>query len=357
MATAAEYWYVRLPDGRTMRARNADILRSYLRAGRIPADSRVRRSGDNAWHALGAVDEFADALGAEPAGDVDGAVGGGEMRAVGIRGLADELFNALDSSLERAKLAIAAGAGLALALGVIGIDLALALPPGWSSIGAFAGVAVFLLAAVSLATTLLTQITVIEVDRHRPAQGAEIWAGFARQWLRVLIAQGVVAGLVVAVMWFLRAAAPWIVTHDLGDLNPTRDVLLSVLAALRLVFEVICWPILGLAVLLLVPVLVIEEYSILRSLREWLGMVRRHLGRIYLYEALAFMLATTLALPLLLLVGGAAYATGEFFGQVERYTVLVLAGLALTPFIAYLIVANVFIYLNLRYEFFSARDR
>ena len=36
----------------------------------------------------------------------------------------------------------------------------------------------------------------------------------------------------------------------------------------------------------------------------------------------------------------------------------VLTGLALTPLIAYLIVANVFIYLNLRYEFFySARER
>ena len=35
---------------------------------------------------------------------------------------------------------------------------------------------------------------------------------------------------------------------------------------------------------------------------------------------------------------------------------MVLGGIALTPLIAYLLVANVFIYLNLRYEFFhSAR--
>ena len=81
-------------------------------------------------------------------------------------------------------------------------------------------------------------------------------------------------------------------------------------------------------------------------------MLRRHLGRIYLCEAMALTLAAVLALPMLLLVAIAAYSVGDSLGPVERITLQVLGGVALTPMIAYLIVANVFIYLNIRYEFF-----
>jgi hypothetical protein len=46
--------------------------------------------------------------------------------------------------------------------------------------------------------------------------------------------------------------------------------------------------------------------------------------------------------------------TGDTASLPERIALSVLGGVALTPVIAYLTVANVFIYLNLRYEF-SAR--
>src|SRR5437660_9001827 len=62
MAAGADTWYVRLPDGRTLRARNAEVLRGYLSAGRIPWESRVRRSGDEEWRPLDDVAEFAVAL-------------------------------------------------------------------------------------------------------------------------------------------------------------------------------------------------------------------------------------------------------------------------------------------------------
>jgi hypothetical protein len=367
MATAAEYWYVRLPDGRTLRARSSDVLRTYLRAGRIPWDSRVRRTGAEEWLPLIGVSEFADVFGTEPPHDdglADGPPGrdlrptGNELRAVGMRALVEELLNAFDSTLNRGKLTAAAITGVALAVGVIAFEQFAAFPlMPWGLVG-FIAAALFLLIAVAVGTVLLTQTTVIELDRHRPAHASEVRAGLLRQTLRVGVAHGLIAGLLVAIMLFLRAASPWLATHDLGDLNPTRDLLLSVVAVLRLLVEVVCWPIIGLAVLLLGPLLVIEEYPILRSLREWLGMLRRHLGRIYLYEALAFTLATILALPMLLLVGVAAYSVGTETVLAERITLFVLAGLALTPMIAYLTVANVFIYINLRYEFFySARER
>ena len=58
------------------------------------------------------------------------------------------------------------------------------------------------------------------------------------------------------------------------------------------------------------------------------------------------------------LVAVAAHSVGDATGLVERIALWVLGGVALTPMIAYLMVANVFIYLNLRYEFFySPRGR
>jgi hypothetical protein len=128
-----------------------------------------------------------------------------------------------------------------------------------------------------------------------------------------------------------------------------------------LILEVLCWPIFGVAMLLLGPILIVEEYSIARALREWLGMLRQHLGRIYLYQALAFAFAAVLSLPLVLPVLLARYG---FIGNAPPPSLgasapfYLLAGVALTPALAYLLVAHVFIYLNLRYEFFySTRER
>ncbi len=356
MATAAEYWYVRLPDGRTLRRATPRCCGAMSRAGRIPRDSQVRRSGEDTWVPLQHATAFADLLAAATDQTEAGNAGGAELRTLGMRGLVEELFIAFDSSLNHAKLTIAALTGVMLAVGLIAFDQIASLPPGLWSVVTSIAMALLVLAVAAVATVLLTQMTFIELDRHRPAHAAEVTTGLLRQGLRVLFAQGLVTGVLVGLVLLVRAAGPWLAAHEFSD-NRLGEATLGVLTVLRLLLAVVCWPILGLAVLLLGPLLVIEEYSIARSLREWLGMLRRHLGRIYLYEALAFTLATVLALPMLLLVGVAAYSVGDAPSPVERITLLVLAGLALTPLIAYLIVANVFIYLNLRYEFFyTARN-
>src|SRR5438874_1789473 len=60
MSQAADYWYVRFPDGRMVRASSTASVRRRLRSGRIPRGSRVRRSPDQEWLALGQAAEFAD---------------------------------------------------------------------------------------------------------------------------------------------------------------------------------------------------------------------------------------------------------------------------------------------------------
>ena len=67
-------------------------------------------------------------------------------------------------------------------------------------------------------------------------------------------------------------------------------------------------------------------------------------------------MAAVMALPMLLVVAIASQTVAAPAGLAERITLSILTGVSLTPLIAYLLVANVFIYLNLRYEFFvSAR--
>ena len=136
MAAAAETWYVRLPNGRAVRARGTEVLRDHIRAGRIPSDSQVRRSGERAWLPLHQVADFADALGlAPPLAALPSAASprpsmASEPESIGARTLLEELLNALDSSRQPAKLQVAAGAGVALAIGVLALELSAAFPPG-----------------------------------------------------------------------------------------------------------------------------------------------------------------------------------------------------------------------------------
>src|SRR5437016_9552272 len=69
MAEASDRWYVRLPDGRVIRAKSTKSLRYHIRSGRIPVHARVRRSPAEEWTGLEWVAEFVDILpkGAAPA--------------------------------------------------------------------------------------------------------------------------------------------------------------------------------------------------------------------------------------------------------------------------------------------------
>jgi hypothetical protein len=104
--------------------------------------------------------------------------------------------------------------------------------------------------------------------------------------------------------------------------------------------------------LLLGPVVVVEEGSVFRTLAEWWRLLSQYFGQVFLFEVLALgigLLTTVpLFLPLVLAAGGRFGGAG--LDNAIGWTVLILAGLAAAPLIAYLPVANVFIYLNLRYE-------
>src|SRR6476619_5290723 len=100
--------------------------------------------------------------------------------------------------------------------------------------------------------------------------------------------------------------------------------------------------------LLFGSIAIVEEASFLGVLREWWTMLRRHLARLLLYETLVILLGFLLAAPFLwpVLFSSLTYpAGGTFLSVVENSTLTIVGGLALTPLLAYLLVANVFIYL------------
>jgi hypothetical protein len=335
-----------------VRARSTEALRKSLSSGRIPWESRVRRSGERAWLPLAQVAELADMAPREQAVS--------ELRAVGVRGLVEELCNALDSSLSRGKLSAAAAAGLCAGLALLAMELApLYLEARWNWLGRL-GPALFFVVVLSVCTSLLTQMTYIELARLRPARRRELREGLFRNVSRLVLAQVVVGGFFVGLLALWRWLPAWLEPTALAEPTGWRSGLTSSLLAARLLIEVLGWPIFLMSLLLLGPLVVIEDYSVVRALGEWLRLVRQHLGRIYLYEALAFALGIILMLPLLVPIGLAAghVLAGREFTQVEEATLSVLIGLALTPLFAYMQVANVFIYLNLRYEFYEhAREQ
>lgn len=349
MASEADLWYVRLPDGRTLRAQGVEVLRQSLGNGTIPWDSTVRRSGDQPWLPLGRVPELADlrpgdgAPRRRPDSDAD-------LNPIGARAIVEALWNALDSSLHTRKLLPAALAGLVAAAAFIAAELS----PLWISSTwlwlARASAGLVLILAVALCTSWVTQMTYIELARLRPARRRELHTGLSRYTLRLVAMQLLVTIAFAAPLLLLRWLSPQLAS---APADSWLDGLRGCMLAARLLWEVFGWPIFVMSMLLVGPIVVVEDYPLLQTLRELLSLIRKHLARIYLYEVAAVVLGVVLTLPVLIPIRFAAMPllAGQTMHQAEEATLSVLVGLASTPFFAYLLVANVFIYLNLRYEF------
>lgn len=370
MDRLSDAWFVRLPDGRVLRAANTTVLREQLSAGRIPPESRVRRSPEEEWISLDWAEEFADVVksvgGAttrgQPTVSNGGAPGLGlkatraagrddplRLRAVGFRALAEELLAALDNTLAGAKLPVTGGAGVASGV-LLAVGLALDSPEeAWYLRPlAWAVVAAALLAVV--AQVLVTQMTYTELSELRPATWAEAVAGLLRHSMRVLACYAVAAGALAAGVWLCRAApayaSEWIGPARLGEFAPVAREFLDVVT---LLIEAMIWAV-CLFVPLFGPVVVVEEASVPASLSLWAALVRRHFGRLFLYESAALLGGAAMLAFVLPLVLAASFRRAGWPGdQAPGPALCVLVGLGVAPLAAYALVAQVFIFLNVRY--------
>jgi hypothetical protein len=314
----------------------------------------VRRRGEGAWLPVEQAREFADALD----GPRNGVAGGesatvasrldpGQLHQVGVRGLVEDLLAALDSTLTRLKLSVAVLAGL-----VVGVALALLRSPvaldedrprALGCLGAA-------LVAVAFLTVLLAQMTFAELTKMRPARWADGLKGMGAPLVRVGALYALVGGSLGAVIALLR----WLpgLVSALGGPEPTalHEWATHATAVLALVVEAGLWPF-ALLLLLLGALTVVERCPLWSALWQWLGLLRRHPGRLLLAEVLAVGVGLMVVVPLALPVAAVcSFAAEEGLRTTVQLTRVVLAGVVCTLLLAYLAVANVFIYLEVRYE-------
>lgn len=372
MKQPIDTWYVRFPDGRVLRASNTQVLRQQLGSGLIPFACRVRRSGDEEWMALDWTQEFADLVKAtasprpaparrngpiemlhpgEPA-NLATRLDPLRLKTVGLRGLLEELVAALDNTLARSKLAVAGCVGVAAGLlAAFAGSLSGYLPQPWA-LGMWVGLGLVLLVIGSVGNILLTQMTYVELCRLRPARWSEARGGLVRYSMRLFTAMMVFAGGTGLAIWLVRQfPGELAAVLEAQDLKTVGALTMPAATVLAMLVEIVLWPVLGFT-LLLGPVVVIEEGSIFGAVRQWWGVVRRHWGRLILYQfaaALAGVTTLVFAAPLALVAWGRLGQWGSFDNAVG-FTLCVLAGLAAAPLIAYSAVAHVFLYINLRYE-------
>jgi hypothetical protein len=391
MSPVDDVWYVRFPDGQVVRAQSTEAVRRHLISGRIPRGSLVRRSPEEEWTSLEWVPELSTVFAEEPTGlhgepmisesqalsmrDRPASAPAApsrprrdlphgdplQLQTVGARGMVEALLQAVDSTLVRIKVMLACLVGL---LSGAVFVLARQFGPSWDwpwSWVPWAAEGLVLLLIGAIGTVLLTQATFVELSQARSARWADAWKGWFQPTVRLVLADLVVLGIPLAFLVLLPFVPRWLASAELG--TGAEDIVASIVLVISLVIWWLFGPLVAFA-LLLGPILIVEECSTAVAMRLWGQFVRQHLGRLFFYEALAVSLAVLVSVPLLFPLGVAPWllsaSSVPLSGTLEEVwegTFTLLTGLALTPMIAYLVVANVFIYLNLRYQISSGLDR
>jgi hypothetical protein len=369
-------WYVRLPDGRVITAKTTASVRHHVESGNIPPNSMARRELEEEWTSLAWIDDFADLAGgdrkvatldAEAPAPTSSTTGSWSemhiktgissrldplrLETVGIRGLVDELIAAFDSTVSTGKLRVAAitcSFGALAAYFIMRVAL-LAYPEGaWLAqlLGGIMG-----LVWVACATALVTRQTHLELSSMRPVYPSEANQNAGPCILRVFLGYIATIGVAIGGIVLLQHIPGWVGNWILGMNANLADALLMVLMVLGTAAAVGVFALILLS-FLLPPVLVVEECSLGKAIGEWRSILREHRLRVMTYEGMAIALSVVAALPVALPVYLAQHygpaLTSNVVGQAVPFA---LWGLAAAPAIAFLAVANLFIYLNLRYEY------
>jgi hypothetical protein len=368
-------WFIRLPDGRVLKAKSTDAVRHHLEAGHIPRNSYARRDASEEWVALTWIQEFsgerpvqtrADSAelppqltasnpDAGPRSGVSSRLDPMRLQTVGVRGFVDELLAALDSTLNRSKLITACLMGVLI--GVIMYLVPWAVLQVWAE-GLWLGwLVAAVVAALILAygVTQITRQTHLELSRMRPVEAAEARAGMQPFFGRLFIAYLIMAGLAVGLVLLFQRVPDWIAGAGLDGAALTA--LQTGIWVVGVLFLVMVFGVLLNLVWLLAPVLIVEEGSVGDALREARALFREHRLRILLYEAMALGMGIVATLPIAIPIFLALTYSPPFVGDPRIIGVVVfgLMGLAAGPLLACMAVANVFAYLNLRYEYTPAK--
>jgi hypothetical protein len=333
MTEIKDIWHVRLPDGRVLRAA-ARAVRNHHAAGRLPAGAEVRRRSSDEWRPLAAHPEFTEKadtgswndISLDQAGKavtVASRMDAAQLRQPGVRGLLEELHAALDNTLTSRKIVATGFVALIAAAGAAAALLANNL---WATLGCIAGVGLVGLGLMAL----LSRMTFIEASRMRPSRIRDGWEGFAGLLPKLVFTWGVALAALGAMSWGLRQL-PGVVPAEWGPWA-TAGVMFG-----AGVVECLVWP---LIVFLgpLAAIWVVEECSFGTGLGLWMQMLGPIRWRFFVSQWLTLSMAGVAALPL-----------GWVVGQSPAGPALAWA-VGGTLVLSFYSVANVLLYLHLKYE-------
>jgi hypothetical protein len=373
MKKIVDIWYVRLPDGREVTARSTRAVEQHIRNGSIPRESRVRRSNDREWSKLERTEEFISVVNDKahapaeepkrPGSSPDLVVPAGlaarldpmRLRTLGVRGLWEDLIGALDSTFTRKKLGLTllasmmAGLVVALVFSLFTRVLGGGASAVWSvAVGAMAVAAIPMFAFLN---GLLARMVHVELSYMRPSKWREIRQGFGMLGLRLTGAYFFILGgallLIQAVRWAPGSLAE--LANQQGASAGWVEVIASACSAIGIVAEVSLWFIAGLS-WLLPPVMVVEDLGIFQCLRSWFRLLKQNLSRIILGQALSLATGVVVSLPFAVPVW-LTLANHPIPGNVPMDAVRGLViGATIAPLLAFVAIANVFIYLDVKYE-------
>jgi hypothetical protein len=272
-----------------------------------------------------------------------------QLLTVGMSAWAQELVAALDSLLVFKKLLITLVAGVVFGLGLLLFRSGLVPETGFGLVRDRLVMGLFGLLVFAVASSLLILLTYAELSHLRPARWRDGYRGLTplciRLFLTSLLTIGtpalLLAGLVHLSGLLLgagdRESSSW------SLLGPDALAVASILVGLFL-------PIVFSLGLLQGPLLVVEGGSTGKALVRWVVLLFHEGGRVVVCQGLALVFGLLLTTPglLLVLLAGQVPLDSRLL-PVETGTMEMLLPLALAPGVAYLVIANLFIYLNLRF--------
>lgn len=360
--SGAELWDVRLPDGRTLRSQAMQTVLEHLRSGRLQTGTLVRRPGEEDWIGIEWIPEFALALAEgnqaransthprptqtrrEPVDpDYHGAtvadrLEGDRLGVLGALTILREVVTALDLALMSLKLRLIS------ILGLLG-GLLFVVPSlcAWQPEGLFWGQTAVALLLVALGGILVGQLVCVEVSRNRPGRWREARKGLLGQTVRFALGLFVMPGIGVALLVGL-------LRYLNGFETPGEEVgsWLTAGACLALVLPLVVF---GPTTLMLAPILVVEECGVFRALIQWYQLLRANLGKALLYDLLGTgVILLFLLAPAALVMSLSWLPLPAPFHPLVQAVQGILAGLLVALALVYLLVVQVFLYLNLRFD-------
>lgn len=264
-------------DGAEYGPATADQIRLWIAEGRANAQTKVQVTGSPDWVDLGSLPEFADALAAKPP-HIEPPISGPPTRPIDVKLDRDYALN-IDECISRGwellqkNFNVLFVASLIYILIEFGIGLMGAIP--------FVG-PVFSLGNAIIAGPLLGGLfwVFIQVNRGKPARPADVFAGFGKPFLNLLLGQivpGLLAGLCMlpAIIVGIVTLLPSVAKNQ----EPTPMMFIPVICVALVCVVPMIW--LNVNWMFTLPLVIDKGIGFWAAMRASWQMVQKHWWRVF----------------------------------------------------------------------------